>query len=70
MALTALRSKVESALVGRVPAPFTYRDRKVMETVSAGISTVDLWAALLRPDQPAVFGFSLTNGGGGSMRPR
>ena len=41
MALTALRSKVESALAGRVPAPFTYRDRKVMETVSAGIPTVD-----------------------------
>jgi recombination protein RecA len=41
MALTALRSKLESALAGRVPAPFTYRDRKVMETVSAGIPTVD-----------------------------
>jgi recombination protein RecA len=41
MALTALRSQVESALVGRVPAPFTYRDRKIMETVSAGIPTVD-----------------------------
>ena len=41
MALTALRSKVESALAGRVPAPFTYRDRKVMETVSAGIPAVD-----------------------------
>jgi recombination protein RecA len=41
MALTALRSKLESALAGRVPAPFTYRDRKVMETVSAGIPSVD-----------------------------
>jgi hypothetical protein len=41
MALTALRSKVESALTGRVIAPFTYRDRKVMETVSAGIPAVD-----------------------------
>jgi recombination protein RecA len=41
MALTALRSKVESALTGRVIAPFTYRDRKVMETVSAGILAVD-----------------------------
>jgi hypothetical protein len=41
MTLTALRSKVESALAGRVPAPFTYRDRKVMETVSAGIPAVD-----------------------------
>jgi len=41
MALTALRSKIESALAGRVLAPFTYRDRKVMETVSAGIPAVD-----------------------------
>jgi recombination protein RecA len=41
MALSALRSKVESALTGRVIAPFTYRDRKVMETVSAGILAVD-----------------------------
>jgi recombination protein RecA len=41
MALTALRSKLESALAGRVPALFTYRDRKIMETVSAGIPSVD-----------------------------
>ncbi len=41
MALIALRSKIESALAGRVPAPFTYRDRKITETVSAGIPTVD-----------------------------
>ena len=44
MALTALRSKVESALTGRVIAPFTYRDRKVMETVSVGIPAVDALA--------------------------
>jgi len=44
MALSVLRSKVESALTGRVIAPFTYRDRKVMETVSAGILAVDLLA--------------------------
>jgi recombination protein RecA len=44
MALTALRSKLESALAGRVLAPFTYRDRKVMETVSVGIPTVDCLA--------------------------
>lgn len=44
MALTALRSKVESALTGRVIAPFTYRDRKVMETASAGILAVDCLA--------------------------
>ncbi len=41
MALTALRAKVESALTGRVLAPFTYRDRKVMETVSVGVPGVD-----------------------------
>jgi hypothetical protein len=39
--LAALRSKVESALAGRVPAPFTYRDRKLIETVSAGIPEID-----------------------------
>jgi recombination protein RecA len=39
--LAALRSKVESALAGRVPAPFTYRDRKLIETVSAGIQEID-----------------------------
>lgn len=44
MALSALRSKVESALTGRVIAPFAYRDRKVMETVSAGILAVDALA--------------------------
>ena len=44
MGLTALRSKVESALAGRIPAPFTYRDRKVMDTVSSGIPAVDALA--------------------------
>lgn len=39
--LAILRSQVESALAGRVSAPFTYRDRKVMETVSAGIPEID-----------------------------
>jgi hypothetical protein len=39
--LTLLRSQVESALAGRVSAPFTYRDRKVMDTVSAGIPEID-----------------------------
>lgn len=38
--LTILRSQVESALAGRVSAPFSYRDRKV-ETVSAGIPEID-----------------------------
>jgi recombination protein RecA len=41
MAPTALRAKVESALTGRVLAPFAYRDRKVMETVSVGVPGVD-----------------------------
>lgn len=39
--LSALRSQVELALAGRVPAPFTYRDRKVVETVPAGIPEID-----------------------------
>ena len=42
--LAILRSQVESALAGRVIAPFTYRDRKFMETVSAGIREIDLLA--------------------------
>ncbi|HEX5425533.1 MAG TPA: hypothetical protein VFW94_18425 [Candidatus Acidoferrales bacterium] len=39
--LSALRSEVESALARRIPAPFTYRDRKIVETVSAGIPGID-----------------------------
>jgi recombination protein RecA len=39
--LAALRSRVELALAGRVAAPFTYRDRKIIETVSAGIPEID-----------------------------
>ncbi|HTU32896.1 MAG TPA: hypothetical protein VMF66_03745 [Candidatus Acidoferrum sp.] len=39
--LSALRSEVESALAGRIAAPFTYRDRKIVETVSAGIPGID-----------------------------
>lgn len=42
--LAILRSQVESALTGRVVAPFTYRDRKAMDTVSAGIPEIDLLA--------------------------
>jgi hypothetical protein len=42
--LAILRSQVESALSGRVVAPFTYRDRKLMDTVSAGIREIDLLA--------------------------
>ena len=40
--LSALRSSVESALAGRVPAPFTYRDRRAVETVSTGAPEIDL----------------------------
>jgi recombination protein RecA len=39
--LAALRSRVELALAGRVVAPFTYRDRKIIETVPAGIPEID-----------------------------
>lgn len=36
-----LRSKLESALADRIPAPFTYRDRKPAEIVSTGIPEID-----------------------------
>lgn len=39
-----LRSQVELALAGRVPAPFRYRDADLVETVSAGIPEIDLLA--------------------------
>jgi recombination protein RecA len=39
--LAALRAQVEAALASRVSAPFNYRDRKIMETVSAGIPEID-----------------------------
>jgi recombination protein RecA len=41
MKLATLRSNVETALAGRVPSPFTYRDRKIVETVPSGISEID-----------------------------
>jgi recombination protein RecA len=37
----ALRSHVESALAARVANPFEYRDRPIVETVPAGIHSVD-----------------------------
>src|SRR5580698_8547481 len=37
----SLRLSVESALAGRVSAPFTYRDRKIVETVPSGIAEID-----------------------------
>ncbi len=39
--LNILRSQVEATLARRIPAPFTYRDRKLVETVSAGIPEID-----------------------------
>jgi len=39
--LAALRSRVELALAGRVAAPFTYRDRKIVETAPVGIPEID-----------------------------
>src|ERR1700733_15599906 len=38
----ALRLHVESALGARVASPFEYRDRPLVETVPAGIHSVDL----------------------------
>ena len=38
----ALRSKVELALAGRVAAPFNYRGRQEVVTVSSGIPEIDL----------------------------
>jgi recombination protein RecA len=38
---STLRLSVESVLAGRVSAPFTYRDRKTVETVPSGIPPID-----------------------------
>jgi recombination protein RecA len=42
MKTATLRSNIETALAGRVLSPFVYRDRKIVETVSAGIPEIDL----------------------------
>lgn len=39
--LAVLRLKIENELRGRVPAPFTYRDRNVFEVVSSGVPEID-----------------------------
>jgi hypothetical protein len=44
MSIHALRARVESSLVGRIAAPFAYRDRRVADTVSSGIPEIDLLA--------------------------
>jgi recombination protein RecA len=53
----ALRSLVEQALVGRIAAPFTYRDRKTVTTVSTGIPQIDaLTGGLPRGALTEIFG--------------
>jgi recombination protein RecA len=53
----ALRLQVETALAGRVAAPLDYRNRQVVETVSAGIAAVDeLTGGLPRGCLTEVFG--------------
>jgi recombination protein RecA len=53
----ALRLQVETALAGRVVAPLDYRNRQVVETVSAGIAAVDeLTGGLPRGCLTEVFG--------------
>src|SRR3970040_2421355 len=42
--INALRSRVESSLAGRIPAPFAYRDRRAVDTASSGIPEIDLLA--------------------------
>jgi recombination protein RecA len=53
----ALRLQVETALAGRVVAPLEYRNRQVVETVSAGIAAVDeLTGGLPRGCLTEIFG--------------
>lgn len=55
--LAALRSQVESALAHRVAAPFNYRDRKIVEAVSAGVPEIDaLTGGLPRGGLTEIFG--------------
>jgi recombination protein RecA len=57
VSLATLRSNVELALAGRVAAPFTYRDRNILEIVSTGIPAVDsLAAGLPRGALTEIFG--------------
>ena len=44
MSINTLRARVESSLAGHIAAPFAYRDRRVADTVSCGISEIDLLA--------------------------
>ena len=55
--LAILRSNVELALAGRVAAPFLYRDRHAVETVSTGIAEIDsLAGGLPRGALTEIFG--------------
>src|SRR5260370_40867725 len=45
--LATLRSKIESALRGRVSSPFTSRDRNVFDLVPTGIPEIDALVAAL-----------------------
>ncbi len=55
--LATLRSNVELALAGRVAAPFSYRDRHAVETVSTGIPEIDsLAVGLPRGALTEIFG--------------
>jgi recombination protein RecA len=42
--VATLRSSIESALAGRVAAPFNYRDRNAVPTVPTGIAEIDALA--------------------------
>ena len=55
--IAILRSKIESVLAKRIPAPFTYRDRNAVEIVSAGIPEIDsLAGGLPRGRLTEIFG--------------
>ncbi|MGB6432136.1 MAG: hypothetical protein WBF06_16280 [Candidatus Acidiferrales bacterium] len=55
--LSALRSKLEAALAGRVAAPFAVRDRQLFQTVSAGIAEIDfLTSGLPRGGLTEIYG--------------
>ncbi|MGD0542870.1 MAG: hypothetical protein ABSB65_00535 [Candidatus Acidiferrales bacterium] len=57
VSLTTLRSNVELALAGRVAAPFSYRDRHAVETVSTGVAEIDsLAGGLPRGALTEIFG--------------
>lgn len=53
----ALRIRVESALAGRVATPFEYRDRRIAETVPAGVPSLDaLTGGLPRGSLTEIYG--------------